>query len=100
MRIIGRLNLSTKFTLLLALVFLAGMMLSWFALSQALQTKAEREVVSKAQILLKAMNAVRQYTTKNINLHVKPLLDQRLEFISETVPGYAAFKVFEYFRDD
>ena len=100
MRIFGRLNLGTKFTLLLAAVFLAGMALSWFALSQALQTKAEREVVSKAQILLKAMNSVRQYTTENINLHVKPLLDQRTDFISETVPGYSAFKVFEYFRDD
>jgi len=98
MRIFDRLHLGTKFTLLLALVFLAGMVLSWFALSQALQSKAEREVVSKAQILLKTMNSVRQYTTENINRHVKPLLDTRAEFISETVPGYSAFRVFQYFR--
>jgi PAS domain S-box-containing protein len=100
MRIIERLTLGTKFTLLLAAVFLAGMALSWFALSEALQNKAEREVVSKAQILLKTMNSVRQYTTENINRHVKPLLDQRTEFISETVPGYSARRVFEFFRND
>jgi hypothetical protein len=100
MRIFQRLSLGAKFTLLLALVFLAGMVLSWFALSEALQNKAEREVVSKAQILLKTMNSVRQYTTENINTHVKPLLDQRTEFISETVPGYSARRVFEFFRND
>ena len=56
---LGRLNLGAKFTLLLALVFTAGMALSWVALSKALQTKAEHEVVSKGQILLKTMNSVR-----------------------------------------
>src|SRR5688572_8329922 len=98
MSIFGRFTLGAKFTLLLALVFLAGMVLSWFALSQALQNKAEREVMSKAQMLLQTMNAVRQYTTENIGRHVKPLLDQRTEFISETVPGYSALRVFENFR--
>ncbi len=100
MRLFGRLNLGAKFTLLLALVFIAGMALSWFALSQALQGKAEREVVSKAQILLKTMNSVRQYTTENINPHFKPLIDPKGDFISETVPGYSALQVFEYFRKD
>jgi hypothetical protein len=59
-QMLDRLNLGAKFTLLLALVFLTGMGLSWIALSEALQSKAEREVVSKAQILLKTMNS-RQY---------------------------------------
>src|ERR1700704_688807 len=98
-QILDRLSLGTKFTLLLALVFLTGMGLSWFALSEALQSKAEREVVSKAQILLKTMNSVRQYTSENVNKHVKPLLDQRTQFISETVPGYSARQVFEFFRN-
>ncbi|HEV7803499.1 MAG TPA: response regulator [Burkholderiales bacterium] len=100
MKMFGRLNLGAKFTLLLGLVFIAGMGLSWLALSQALQSKAEREVLSKAQILLKSMNSVRQYTTENINTHVKPLLDPNGEFISETVPGYSARQVFEFFRND
>ncbi len=45
-----------------------------------------------------AMNSVRQYTSENVNKHVKPLLDQRSQFISETVPGYSARQVFEFFR--
>ena len=94
-----RLNLGAKFTLLLALVFLTGMVVSWFALSEALQSKAEREVISKAQILLKTMNSVRQYTSENVNVHLRPLLAQRKEFISETVPGYSARQVFAYFRN-
>ncbi len=98
MQLFSRFNLAAKFTLLLTLVFLAGMLLSWFALSQALQSKAEGEAVSKAQILLKTMNSVRQYTSTNVNKHVKPLLDQRHEFLSETVPGYSAREVFEFFR--
>jgi hypothetical protein len=64
---LDRLSLGTKFTLLLAIVFLTGMGLSWFALSEALQSKAAREVVSKAQILLKTMNSARRYTTENVN---------------------------------
>jgi hypothetical protein len=77
MGIFGRLTLGAKFTLLLAMVFLAGMVLSWFALSRALQNEAEREVMAKAKMLLHARLAVRQYTTEDINRHVKPLLDQR-----------------------
>src|SRR4030088_1854894 len=83
-QMLDRLNLGAKFTLLLALVFLTGMGLSWIALSEALQSKAEREVVSKAQILLKTMNSVRLYTTENIHKHVKPKLDPRREIIVGT----------------
>ena len=99
MQLFSRFSLAAKFTVLLTLVFVAGMVLSWFALAQALQSKAEREVVSKAQILLQTMNSVRQYTSANVNNHVKPLLDQRHEFLRETVPGYSAREVFELFRE-
>src|SRR5687767_13317696 len=100
MQLFGRLRLGAKFTLLLALVFVTGMVLSWVALSRAFESKAEREIVSKANILLRTMNSVRQYTAENINLHVKPLLDPRGTFIRETVPGYSAARVFEFFRSD
>jgi len=98
--VLKRFKLSAKFTLLLAVVFLAGMILSWFALSEALQSKALREVVSKAQILLKTMNSVRQYTIENIDKNLKPLLGPHSRFVRETVPGYSAREVFEYFRRD
>jgi signal transduction histidine kinase/DNA-binding response OmpR family regulator len=93
-----RLRLGTQFTLLLALIFLGGMILSGITLSQAMQRKAEDEVSTKAEILTQTMNAVRSYTSENI----APLLQQELQtspkFISETVPAYSALKVFENFR--
>jgi HAMP domain-containing protein len=95
-----RLNLGAKFTLLLALVLLTGMGLAWFALSNVLQRQAQHQVVAKAEILLKTMDSVRQYTSEHINTTLKPLLDREQRFARETVPGYAAREVFERFRKD
>jgi len=96
---IQKLKLGNKFTLLLTLVFLGGIVLSGVTLSSAMQRKAEDEVMSKAQILTQVMNSVRSYTSDNI----RPLLQQRLEteskFIGEIVPAFSARKVFEHFRD-
>ncbi len=96
---IEKLKLGSKFTLLLTLVFLGGIVLSGVTLSRAMQHKAEEEVTNTARILTQTMNSVRSYTSNNIN----PLLKQRLEtepkFISETVPAFAAREVFEHFRD-
>lgn len=94
-----KLRLGTKFTLLLTLVFLGGIVLSGITLSNAMQHKAEDEISSKADLLTQTMNSVRNYTSKN----VAPLLKDRLEtdpkFISETVPAFSAREVFEHFRD-
>ncbi|HEY9729773.1 MAG TPA: DUF3365 domain-containing protein, partial [Chroococcales cyanobacterium] len=93
-----RLKLGSKFTLLLTLVFLGGIILSGVTLSSAMQRKAEEEVTNTAKILTQTMNSVRNYTSNNI----QPLLKQRLQtdpkFISETVPAYSARQVFEGFR--
>lgn len=93
-----KLRLGTKFTLLLTLVFIAGVVISGLTLSAAMQHKAEGEVTAKAEMLTQAMNSVRTYTSDNI----RPLLADQLatspEFISETVPAYAATEVFEQFR--
>lgn len=95
-----RLSLSAKFMLLLVVVLTTGMAVSWVALSKALQRKAQDEVISQAQILLNTMNSVRQYTTENVNRHIKPLLDQSEHFYRETVPGFSAREVFEFFRKE
>lgn len=96
---LGKLKLGTKFTLLLTLVFLGGIIISGITLSSAMQRKAEDEITTKAEILTQTMNSVRTYTSDNI----RPLLADQLasspEFISETVPAYAAREVFEHFRD-
>jgi PAS domain S-box-containing protein len=95
-----RFGIGPKFTLLLALVLLTGMGLAWFALSEVLQKQAQQDVAAKAEILLKTMDSVRQYTTEHINTTLKPLLDREQSFARETVPGYAAREVFERFRKD
>jgi PAS domain S-box-containing protein len=95
-----RIGIGPKFALLLALVLLTGMGLAWFALSTVLQKQAQHDVVAKAEILLKTMDSVRQYTTEHINTTLKPLLDREQSFARETVPGYAAREVFERFRKD
>ncbi len=96
---LSNLKLGTKFTLLLTLVFLGGIIISGVTLSSALHRKAEDEITTKAEILTQTMNSVRAYTSDNI----QPLLAKQLksspEFISETVPAYAAREVFEHFRE-
>ncbi|AFY78675.1 signal transduction histidine kinase [Pleurocapsa sp. PCC 7327] len=96
---LGKLKLGTKFTLLLTLVFLGGILLSGVTLSKAIQHEVEKDITTKAEILMQAMNSVRNYTSNNI----EPLLENRLatepEFIPETVPAFAAREVFEQFRD-
>ena len=93
-----KLKLGTQFSLLLTLIFVGGIILSGITLSSAMQSKAEDEITTKAEILTQAMNAVRSYTSDR----VAPLLQEQLanspEFISETVPAYSAITVFENFR--
>ncbi len=94
------LKLGTKFNLLLLLVFICGISLSGFALSQVMQQRAQDEVTSKALILMQAMNSVRNYTSD----HIIPLLADKLEseptFVAETVPAFSATEVFEDLRQN
>jgi HAMP domain-containing protein len=90
------LRLGQKFTLLLCLVFFAGIMLSGLALSQVLNQSAQGQLTAKALMLMETMNSVRQYTS----VEVGPELNDRLaaEFLPETVPAYSAREVFENLR--
>ncbi len=93
-----KLRLGTQFTLLLTLIFLGGIILSGITLSEAMQRKAEDEIITKAEILTQTMNAVRSYTSE----HITPLLQDQLDtsptFIREVVPAFSAREVFENFR--
>ena len=85
-----KLKLATQFTLLLTLIFIGGIILSGITLSSAMQSKAEDEITTKAELLARTTNAVRNYTSDR----VAPLLQEQLatspKFISETVPAYSA----------
>jgi HAMP domain-containing protein len=69
-------------------------------LSNLLQYRAQNEVTSKALILMRTMNSVRQYTQDRINPLLKSKLETEAQFIPETVPAFSAIKIFENFRDD
>lgn len=95
-----KMNLGSKFTLLLSVVFVGGVLAAGLVLWQVLQHQAQNQVTMRGEILLQAINSVRGYTSHN----VQPLLEDELytspEFISETVPAFSARTVFENFRQD
>lgn len=92
------LNLARKFSLLLFLVFLGGILVSGFALSTILSHNAQNEITSKALMMIETMNSVRHYT----DTQVRPELNPRLatEFLPETIPAYSAREVFERLREN
>ena len=93
-----RLNLGTKFSLFLGLVWLLGSVLTIFTLANHLNAQAEQAVKERAEILLTAMQAARNYTRNNI----QPLLEMRSSsknsFTPESIPNFAARTIFEDFR--
>ncbi|MCX7594169.1 MAG: DUF3365 domain-containing protein [Fischerella sp.] len=94
------LNIGTKVNLLLILVLIISILVTGTALSTLLQHRAQKEVTSKALILMRTMNSVRTYTQARINPLLKSRLETEAQFIPETVPAYSAIKIFEKFRDD
>ncbi|NDJ18990.1 c-type heme family protein [Myxacorys almedinensis] len=95
---LNHLKLGPKFTLLLAIVFAIGMVLSGVTLGFTIQHEAEKSITTRAELLTQMMNSVRSYTSD----HVEPLLKEKLviepEFVRETVPSFSARAVFEQFR--
>jgi HAMP domain-containing protein/type II secretory pathway pseudopilin PulG len=94
------LRLGSKFNLLLVLVFLIGILLSGTALSVILSRNAANQITRNASILIQTMNAVRQYTSEQVNPELAPRLEIEPDFLPETVPGYSAREVFDYFRSN
>ncbi|MBW4461722.1 MAG: DUF3365 domain-containing protein [Nodosilinea sp. WJT8-NPBG4] len=93
---LDNLQLGQKFTLLLLLVFLGGIIASSIALSSVLNQSAQAQLTTNALMLMETMNSVRDYTTNQVNPELITRLDT--EFLPETVPAYSAREVFETFR--
>lgn len=91
-------KLGMKFTILFLGIFVIGIGLGGVILDDASQRIAQRAVESRGDALLETMNAVRTYTSTEVN----PLLSERLytdaQFIAQTVPGYSARTVFDNLR--
>jgi hypothetical protein len=91
-------RLSTRFTILLSIVFIIGVIVSYIALSRALTRRVQEEVGTKSQILVNLMNSVRSYTSEHIAPLLNPIQAASEKFIPETVPAYSAREVFEKLR--
>jgi signal transduction histidine kinase/DNA-binding response OmpR family regulator len=93
------LKLGSKFTLLLTIVFVIGILVSSVTLWATIQHQAEEDITTRAELLTQTMNSVRSYTSN----HIEPLLEQQLlsktEFVREMVPAFSARQVFQQFRN-
>jgi HAMP domain-containing protein len=91
-------SLSSKFSLLLLVVFIGAVVVSGVALANTLSGYTEQQTVSEAEILMQTMLSVRNYTTNQINPELKDRLKTELNFLPQTIPAYSAREVFEDFR--
>lgn len=98
-RLHHHLSLGTKFTLALLAVFVLGVAISWVILWNVLEQQAERIIQSQSLVLIETMNAVRHYTSNQVNPLLADEMDIAPEFIAQTVPAYSAREVFEQFRE-
>ena len=91
-------KISTKFNLLIIVMFVIGIFLSGSTFWGTLEHRAEAEVSSKALVLMETVNGVRNYTQDRVNPLLKERIENRTEFTPEAIPTFAAREVFEYFR--
>lgn len=86
-------SLRLKFNLVLGICMLLGILAAGAIAHQLLQKNAREEVMQSATIMMESAMAVRGYTVDEI----RPLLavQQRRQFLSQTVPAYAASRYIE-----
>ncbi len=82
-----------KFNLVLIMILAVGLVFSGLMSYQILQKNAENEAIQNAEIMMQAAQSIRTYTVKQI----KPLLtlQNKRQFIPQTVPAYAATQNFQ-----
>jgi len=90
-------RLTTKFNLVLLLVFTIGLGFAGYISYTVLHKHAREEVLSHAGMMMEAALAIRGYTVKEI----KPLLTLQMErnFLPQSVPSYAATQNFTTVRE-
>lgn len=91
-------KLLAKFNLILVLVLGTGLLIAATVSHRFLQDTAREEVLRQARLMMEAMRAARDYTTRE----VKPLLvteqEHKRSFLPQTVPAFAATENFNYLR--
>lgn len=95
---LAKLNLGSKFNIILVVVSVVGIGVSAVALQQALKQLAAAEVDATGQLLLQTMDSVRTYTSTEVRPHLADELETSPEFVSQSVPAFSAREVFEILR--
>ena len=95
----SKFKLGRKFTILLSLAFLVGIILSGSALAYVLRNSAQSQIRTQAEILFKTMNSVRVYTNNQVSPELAKLPDDEI-FLPERIPSYSVREVFELLRQD
>ena len=90
-------RLTTKFNLVLLLVFTLGLGAAGYVSYTVLHKHAREEVLDHAGMMMEAALAIRGYTVKEI----RPLLalQMKRDFLPQTVPSYAATQNFATVRE-
>ncbi len=90
-------GLRQRFSLVIILVFLAGLMISGYMSYDLLQDKAVESVEQKAGVMMGAASAIRNYTVQQI----RPNLEMQMmrEFLPQSVPAYSATETFNQLRE-
>ena len=90
-------RLTTKFNLVLFVVFSLGLAIAGYISYTVLHKHAREEVLNHAGMMMEAAMAIRGYTVKEI----RPLLTLQMkrEFLPQSVPSYAATKNFKAVRE-
>ena len=91
-------SLLFRVNLILAVVFGAGLAVMLLLNRGLLLDSAHREAMNQAELMMLSARAARQYTSENI----APLLQDKIEqqFLPETVPAFAAGRIFDRLRKD
>ncbi|WP_231848416.1 c-type heme family protein [Gloeobacter violaceus] len=93
------LRLGAKFGLILLLASACTIVGSGAMLSFVLQQNAEREIASKAGMLMQTMLAIRQYTDLNVEPAIlSGQMSDETDFHPERIPSFSATTVFENLR--
>jgi len=90
-------RLTTRFNLVLFVVFSLGLAIAGYISYTVLQKHAREEVLTHAGMMMEAALAIRGYTVKEI----RPLLTLQMkrEFLPQSVPSYAATQNFQSVRE-
>uniref|UniRef100_B8HSJ4 Putative sensor with HAMP domain protein n=1 Tax=Cyanothece sp. (strain PCC 7425 / ATCC 29141) TaxID=395961 RepID=B8HSJ4_CYAP4 len=93
-----KLKLAKRFTLLLSMALLGGILISSVVLSNVIENRAEAVIAHHAQVLMEVVDSVRTYTDNRVSPLLAAHINTASTFVPETIPSFAAREVFELLR--